>query len=55
MSTAWIVQDVLENEAILLGLAGLAVVGFGIYWEYIIRRWSWTPRKKHNRRFDERF
>ena len=55
MTTAMIIQDVLENEAILLGLFGLAVVGFAIYFEYIVRRWSWIPRKKHDRVFVERF
>ena len=55
MNTAWIVQDVLENEAILLGLFGLAVVGFAIYWEFIIRRWSWIPRKRQRKNFCERW
>ena len=55
MTTAMIVQDVLENEAILLGIFGLAVVGFAIYFEYIIRRWSWIPRKRQRKNFGERW
>ena len=55
MTTAMIVQDVLENEAILLGLFGLAVAGFAIYFEYIIRRWSWIPRKHQRKNFGERW
>ena len=55
MTTAMIVHDVLQNEAILLGLFGLAVVGLAVYLEYIFRRWSWVPRKRQRKYFTERY
>lgn len=55
MSTAEIVAGVLNSEAIVLVCAGLLVIATGLYMEYIIRRWSWIPRKEHNRVYRERF
>ena len=55
MSTSWIVFTVMENELIYFGLFGLAVAGFLIYFGYLLRNWSWMPRKKHERVFIERF
>ena len=55
MTTSMIVADVLENEAIVLGLFGLATVGVALYLEYIFRRWSWLPRKHQRRSFGERW
>lgn len=55
MSTSWVVMTVMENELILFGLYGLAVVGFAVWFGYVLRNWSWIPRKRHNRVFIERF
>lgn len=55
MSASWYVVTVLESEMILFGIYALAVVGFAIWFGYILRRWSWIPRKRHDRVFVERF
>lgn len=49
------VYEVLRSEAILLGLYFLTVILFGVYWAYIMRRWTWIPRRKQRRGFGERF
>lgn len=43
-----------DGPMIFIGLA-LAIVGIALWLEYVIRRWSWIPRKRHNRVFIERF
>ncbi len=40
-------QDVAAMIGLVAGLAG--------WMAYVIRRWSWIPRKQHNRRYNERF
>lgn len=44
-----------ENEAVYFALAIMAIVLLGMWFKYIMERWSWIPRKKHNRVFIERF
>ena len=48
------VQNVLENETCLFGLFGIAVILIGCWFWYIVREWSWMPRKKQRTRFNER-
>lgn len=43
-----------DGPMIFIGLA-LAIVGIALWLEYVIRRWSWIPRKRHDRVFIERF
>ena len=45
------VQTVLENEAILLISAFASIVLLAMWLEYVIRRWSYVPRKKQRRSF----
>lgn len=49
------VNEVLRNEAITFGLFFLTVILIGGYWHYIVKRWSWIPRKTQRRGFGERF
>ena len=49
------VQQILENEAVLF-YALIALIGLTALWfDYIIRRWSWIPRNRHNRQYREKF
>ena len=48
------VQQILENEACLFGLFGIAVILIGCWFWYIVREWSWMPRKKQRAKFNER-
>ena len=45
------VQTVLENEAILLISAFASIVLLAMWLEYVIRRWSYVPRKRQRRSF----
>ena len=47
------VDIVMENETILLVLAGIFLVLFGMWFGYILRRWSWLPRKRQRRCFND--
>ena len=49
------VQTVLENEAILLISAFASIVLLAMWLEYVIRRWSYVPRKRQRRSFGERW
>ena len=55
MSTAEIVAGVLNSEMVVMVCAVLLVAGVALYLEYIIRRWSWIPRREQRRVFGERF
>lgn len=46
---------IFESEAMVFLLYGVAVAGLFLYMDYILRRWSWIPRKRHNRQYTERF
>ena len=49
------VQQILENEAVLF-YALIALIGLTALWfDYIIRRWSWIPRKRQRKNFGERW
>lgn len=49
------VNEVMMNEAITFGLYFLAVILFGVCWRYIVRNWSWIPRRQQRSGFRERF
>ena len=49
------VDTVLNNEIITFLILGLAFILFVCGWCYLIRRWSWLPRKHHGRVFNEKF
>ena len=49
------VQNVLENEAVVFILYGAAVALLALYFGYLLRRWSWVPRKQQRQRFGERW
>lgn len=55
MSTSEIIAGVMNSEAILLVCAILLVAATALYLEYIIRRWSWVPRKRQRKYFTERY
>ena len=48
-------EQVRSNEAVNALIFVILVAGIALWLEYIIRRWSWIPRKKHNRIFIEKF
>ena len=47
-------QTILENETILLISAFASIVLLAMWLEYVIRRWSYVPRKRQRSRFNER-
>jgi O-antigen/teichoic acid export membrane protein len=49
------VKAATENEPIYFALAAMAIVLLGMWFLYIMRRWSWIPRKRQRRYFVERF
>ena len=55
MKTEMIIADVLNSEMmVMVGL--VALIGATVaYMEYIIRRWSWIPRKRQRKNFGERW
>ena len=54
MSTEMIIADVFNSEmVVMIGL--VVLIGATVaYMEYIIRRWSWMPRRRQRRSFGER-
>lgn len=48
-------EQVRSNEAVNALIFVILVAGIALWLEYIIRRWSWIPRKRHDRIFVERF
>ena len=51
MTAAVITLHMWQDVAAMIGLVA-ALAG---WMAYVIRRWSWIPRKQHNRRYNERF
>lgn len=49
------VHSALENEAIYFALAIMAIVLLGMWFKYIMERWSYVPRNRHQRVFRELF
>lgn len=45
-----------QNDSVMV-LIGMIVtaVGTALWLEYVLRRWSWIPRKRHNRTYIEKF
>ena len=49
------VSGALMNERlVLIGVVGLIAV-LVLWGEYVLRRWSWVPRKRRDRIFIEKF
>ena len=49
------VSEAMQNEVLVM-IGFLILVGFVVAWlSYVLSRWSWVPRKKHDRTFTERF
>lgn len=48
-------QMIIEGENILLigGLTAVAILG--LWFGYILKRWSWVPRKRQRKAFVERW
>ena len=45
-----------KDDGVMIGIGLFVVIGLTIwYLSYLLDRWSWTPRKRHNRVFNERF
>lgn len=53
MSTSVIIREVMENEAVLFGLAVIAVILLFCYLGWVLRRWSWVPRKDARKHYAE--
>lgn len=49
------IQLILDTEAVIFVAYGVLVAGVGLYLNYLIRRWSWIPRKRQRRTFTERW
>lgn len=49
------VHGALENEAIYFALAIMGMILIGAWFVYILKEWSWIPRKRQRRWFYERF
>lgn len=49
------VHEVMMHEAITFGLFFLSVILLGGWFLYILKRWSWIPRKTQRKGFTERF
>lgn len=49
------VKAATENEWIYFALAIMAIVLLGMWFKYIMERWSWIPRNRHQRVFRELF
>ena len=50
-----VVSSVEQNAVVYAVLLVALIAGLVLYWMYILERWSWIPRKRHNRVFIERF
>lgn len=55
MTVQEVLHQVAVNEAINLGLLAGGVILLGVYWAYVMERWTWIPRKRQRRGFGERF
>lgn len=45
-----------NDNGVMTAVILVAVIGLTVlYLMYILDRWSWIPRKRHNRVFNERF
>lgn len=45
-----------KDDGVMIGIGLFVTIGLTIwYLSYLLDRWSWTPRKRHNRVFNERF
>lgn len=45
-----------KDDGVMIGIGLFVTIGLTIwYLSYLLDRWSWTPRKRHNRAFNERF
>lgn len=49
------INSVLENETVVFILYGVAVTLLALYFGYLLRNWSWIPRKRQRQRFNERW
>ena len=49
------VSEAMVNEVlVLIGVIGLAAI-LVLWCEYVMRRWSWIPRRRRTRVFNEKF
>jgi hypothetical protein len=55
MQTSMMIEAVLQNEAGVFLLFGIAFVLFVLGFCWVLREWSWIPRKRQRREFVERF
>ena len=55
MTAAMVAQTALNNEGIVFAGFGLFMIGLILWFDYVIRRWSWIPRNRHNRQYREKF
>ena len=49
------VKTAMENEFFIMVIAGLLLIGTFLTLIYVEERWSWIPRKKQRRGFNEKF
>lgn len=62
MSTASVLLEAemavatVKEDAVILAIGFVLLVGVMVlWWVYVFDRWSWIPRKRHDRKFTERF
>jgi len=55
MESARVRATVTSNETMLMLAVVLSLCVLALVLEYVYRRWTWIPRRKHNRVFRERF
>lgn len=55
MTTSMVLQQVSENCAMNAILIIGLIAGLVLWFEFVLRRWSWLPRKRHARTFYEHF
>lgn len=44
-----------SNSAMVALALVLTIAGTVLWFDYVLRRWSWIPRKRHNRTYIEKF
>lgn len=55
MESARVRATVASNEVMLMLAVVLSLCVLALVMEYVYRRWTWIPRRKHNRVYRERF
>ena len=55
MTASRLAASILQNEGIYFGLFAIAVILLLCFFGYVLREWSWVPRRRQRRSFNERW